>query len=98
MASGKTILWFRADLRLHDNELLQCAGCASIVPVFCFDPRQFGFSSWKTLRAVSSRKTGVFKAKFLLATVAELKEKLRGIGSDLLVFFAKPEDVIPALA
>lgn len=38
------ILWFRSDLRLHDNEALVRAAEASdsVVPVYCFDPRIFG--------------------------------------------------------
>jgi hypothetical protein len=47
MASTKdtpVILWFRSDLRLHDNEALVRAVEASdaVIPVYCFDPRIFG--------------------------------------------------------
>ena len=38
------IVWFRSDLRLHDNIALHKANtaCAAIVPVYCFDPAEFG--------------------------------------------------------
>lgn len=43
----RLILWFRNDLRLHDNPVLNYAVNAQakqkeVVPVFCFDPRFFG--------------------------------------------------------
>jgi deoxyribodipyrimidine photo-lyase len=42
--SDKTILvWFRKDLRIHDNEILTEAVRKGdrIIPIYCFDPRQF---------------------------------------------------------
>jgi deoxyribodipyrimidine photo-lyase len=35
------------------------------------------------------------RAKFLLESVADLKARLRGIGSDLAVAVGRPEEVIP---
>lgn len=45
----RIILWFRNDLRVHDNYILRAAyntvrrapEKTEIVPVFCFDPRFF---------------------------------------------------------
>jgi len=43
----RVILWFRNDIRMHDNTVLHWAAsqgkCAhtEIVPVYCFDPRFF---------------------------------------------------------
>ena len=38
------VMWFRNDLRMHDNEALAAANRegTSLLPVFCFDPREFG--------------------------------------------------------
>jgi deoxyribodipyrimidine photolyase len=38
------LLWFRNDLRLHDHEPLAaaCAGATSLLPVYVFDPREYG--------------------------------------------------------
>jgi deoxyribodipyrimidine photolyase len=38
------LLWFRNDLRLHDHEPLAaaCAGATSVLPVYIFDPREYG--------------------------------------------------------
>ena len=41
MAGGNSIIWFKNDLRLHDNETL-CKAIAfgsPILPVFIFDER-----------------------------------------------------------
>ena len=40
---GTAIVWFRNDLRVHDNECLVRAlkSAAVVVPVFVFDPRTF---------------------------------------------------------
>jgi hypothetical protein len=38
------LVWFRNDLRLHDHEPLAAANgeATSVVPVYCFDPREYG--------------------------------------------------------
>jgi len=38
------IVWFRNDLRLHDHEPLVAANTSatSVLPVYCFDPREYG--------------------------------------------------------
>lgn len=66
-SSGRTIVWFRNDLRLHDHEVLASAAkdpSREIVPVYCFDPRHFG-----SLRQTGLKKTAVFRARFLLESV-----------------------------
>jgi hypothetical protein len=37
------IVWFRGDLRLHDHQALTRAQaeCSSLLPVYCFDPRDY---------------------------------------------------------
>lgn len=93
--SEKTILvWFRNDLRVHDNEILAEAinRSAAVIPVYCFDPRYFAPTPAGTL------KTGVVRAQFLIESVADLKSSLQRLGSDLLVARGKPEEVIPEIA
>ena len=92
--SGKTILvWFRKDLRIHDNEILTEAvrKGGSIIPVYCFDPRQFELTSFNT------RKTGLIRAKFLLESVADLRNSFRAAGGDLIIRIGKPESILPEL-
>lgn len=97
MVQAKILIWYRADLRLHDHEPLRTAvtemqaTSVQIVPVYCFDPRQFGQTSF------GFPKTGAFRAQFLLESVADLRRSLRAIGSDLVVRQGLPEVVIPQL-
>lgn len=72
-------------------ELVRKKQCASVLPVFFFDPRSFGLTPFGHL------KTGPMRAQFLLESVLDLKSQLRGIRSDLLVCTGKPEDILPSL-
>ncbi len=91
--SVRTLVWFRADLRLHDHApLLAAAARGPIVPVYCFDPRQFGRT------AFGFPKTGAFRAQFLVESVLDLRHSLRSQGSDLIIRQGSPEDVIAELA
>ncbi len=94
MKFKKILVWFRNDLRLHDNEMLveAIAKSDSILPVYFFDPRYFIQTKFLTA------KTGVNRAKFLLESVSALKEKLRVLGGDLLIVEGKPEDHILKIA
>ncbi|MEM1308819.1 MAG: DASH family cryptochrome [Cyanobacteria bacterium P01_H01_bin.153] len=90
----KVLIWFRNDLRLHDHEPLQDAlnAGAEVIPVYCFDPRQFGETPF------GFPKTGSFRAQFLLESVADLRRSLQQRGSDLVIRWGEPETVLPALA
>ncbi|RYZ98823.1 MAG: DASH family cryptochrome [Sphingobacteriaceae bacterium] len=93
--SEKTILvWFRNDLRIHDNEILLEATrkADKVVPVYCFDPYYFQPS------ASGSPKTGSFRAKFLIESVADLRKNLQALGSNLIIRIGNPAEIIPQLA
>ena len=96
MESKTGIVWFRLDLRVHDNEALTDAlkCCDQVIPVYVFDERVF---SGKT-RWFDFPKTGKFRAKFLLESVADLRSSLQALGSDLIVRTGKPEEEIFKLA
>jgi deoxyribodipyrimidine photo-lyase len=87
----KAIVWFKTDLRLHDNETLVKATAQNdqIIPVFCFDETQFEETEY------GFKKTGSFRAQFLLEAVADLDKNLRALGSGLMVLKGKPEIEIP---
>jgi deoxyribodipyrimidine photo-lyase len=87
------LVWFRNDLRIHDHEPLSKAIKASdnVLGVYCFDLRDY------VLLPNGFPKTGSFRAKFIIECVAELKKKLQQLGSDLLVYVGKPEDILPQL-
>ena len=82
-----SIVWFKTDLRLHDNETLVKAIEQSdeIIPVFCFDDNEFKRTEF------GFQKTGNFRAQFLLESLKDLDNNLRKIGSGLLIVRGKPE-------
>jgi deoxyribodipyrimidine photo-lyase len=95
-SKGMIFHWFRGtDLRLHDNPALdraieQCAKTNSkLVPVFCFDPRIFGDSARSDF---GSLKCGPRRAKFVMESIADLRQSFESKGSKLLVAYARPED------
>ena len=89
------IVWFRNDLRLHDNEAITNAlrMADEVIPVFIFDERifldksRFGFA-----------KTGKFRAKFILECVVNLRENLQKVGSNLVIRTGKPEEILAEMA
>lgn len=100
-AAGVVFHWFRnGDLRLHDNPALDrsasiCAKTNSnIVPVFCFDPRIFGDQARSEF---GSLKCGPRRAKFILESVADLRQSLEKRGSHLLVACERPEEFFAKL-
>jgi deoxyribodipyrimidine photo-lyase len=95
MPSYQTVLvWFRNDLRVRDNESLFRAveQAQTIVPIYIFDERQFGTTRF------GFKKTGAFRAKFLLESIANLKQSLQTLGSDLVIRIGKPEQILRELA
>lgn len=93
--SKKVIVWFRNDLRLHDNEALTDALTAGdqVVPVFIFDERTF-----RGKTSFGFDKTGKYRAKFIIEAVTDLRKQLQSRGSDLYIRVGKPEDELFALA
>ncbi|MDJ0716443.1 MAG: DASH family cryptochrome [Prochloraceae cyanobacterium] len=94
MSQQRIIIWYRNDLRLHDHEPIYDAieQKAQIIPVYCFDDRQFITTSF------GFPKTGAFRAQFLLESVRDLRNCLQKLGSDLIVRKGLPEEIIPSLA
>jgi deoxyribodipyrimidine photo-lyase len=93
------IVWFRDDLRVHDNETLaRAASAAELLPVYCFDPRNFGEREYGGPESFPFEKTGPHRTRFLVESVADLRARLRTRGADLLVRKGRPEAVVPDLA
>lgn len=82
-----SIVWFKTDLRLHDNETLVRAIEQSdeIIPVYCFDEAHFKITEF------GFNKTGNFRTQFLLESLFDLDKNLRAMGSGLIVVRGKPE-------
>ena len=83
------IVWFRRDLRVHDNPSLTAAHreCDRVVPVFVLDPR-----------LLEGRFPSPNRTWFLHGCLAELRQALRARGGDLVIREGLPEEVLPALA
>ena len=78
-----SVMWFRRDLRLTDNEALVAAARAgSVTPLFVIDPKFFEHS-------------GAPRLAFLLRNLHELNKSMDGA---LVVRTGDPIDVVPAVA
>ncbi|WP_051292940.1 DASH family cryptochrome [Olivibacter sitiensis] len=95
MVKDTLLVWFRNDLRVQDNEILLTAieRADLVLPVYIFDPRYFSEDETSKIK-----RTGVFRANFLLESVHDLRLSLRELGGDLLVRVGYPEEIIPQLA
>ncbi|XP_024541514.1 cryptochrome DASH, chloroplastic/mitochondrial isoform X2 [Selaginella moellendorffii] len=91
---GVSIMWFRNDLRIVDNEALfkAWASSSSVLPVYCVDPRHFG-----TTHYFKFPKTGELRAQFLLESLVDLKKNLKKRGLDLVIRSGNPEFILPSL-
>jgi deoxyribodipyrimidine photo-lyase len=94
MYKKRSIVWFRNDLRLHDNESVTEALRYSeeIIYLYVFDPRMFGTSKY------GFPKTGRFRTKFLLESVRALKEAIEHRNGKIIIRVGFPEEIIPELA
>lgn len=82
------VIWFRRDLRLADNPALEAAAEADqIVPVFCFEQGLH-----------SGRHRSPNRNAYLLASLRELDDDLRAVGSRLHYVTGDPVAEIPKLA
>jgi deoxyribodipyrimidine photo-lyase len=80
--------WFRRALRIEDNQGFAeaVASCQSVLPIFILDP------------AILNRPdTAKRRVDFLYAALSDLNAQLVACGGRLLVFFGKPQEIIPAL-
>jgi deoxyribodipyrimidine photo-lyase len=90
---NRSIVWFKNDLRLHDNETL-CAAIAcskEIIPIFIIDPR------WSVYTIHGFRKTGKYRLRLIYENVKALQLKLRALGSELYIIEGMPEKILPEL-
>ena len=87
------LVWFRNDLRVNDNTVLNTAikQHNSVIACYCFDPRHY-----KTT-AFGFKKTEKYRTQFLIETLKDLKQNLAALNIELFVFTETPETVIPDL-
>jgi deoxyribodipyrimidine photo-lyase len=91
----RAIVWFRQDLRLHDNEALTTAlrMAEEVVPVYIFDERVFLGETRFGLP-----KTGRHRARFILESVTDLQANIQSLGGKLLVRVGRPESILAEIS
>jgi len=89
----KGLVWFKNDLRLHDNEALcqAIAQCDELIFCYCvesvlFQETELGF-----------RKAGINRFKFLEESVLNLQEKLESLGGHLIISSSSASEFIPKI-
>jgi len=90
----KVLVWFRNDLRLHDQVALHQATQKSkeVYAAYCIDRRIFEKNS------LGMPRTDSFRAKFILESLCNLRMSMRKLGGDLIVRLGEPEEQIAFLA
>ena len=93
METKRSIVWFKSDLRISDNEALVKAVKESeeIIPVYIFDEADYLETAFGT------KRTGSFRFQFLLESLTDLNEQLISIGSKLLVLKGDTTTVLEEL-
>ena len=94
VSMSRAVVWFRDDLRVHDNEPLAAAvgGHETVIPAYVFDSRQYEEGMF------GLEKKGSRWARFRRESVEDLQASLRDRGGDLLVRQGDPTEEIPAIA
>lgn len=95
MKNDTAVVWFRQDLRLHDNEAIWEASHAArrIIPVYIFDERVF---NGKT--SFGFNKTGFFRTRFIIESIKNLRKLLQKKNNDILIRVGKPEEILAEIA
>jgi len=90
----RAVVWFRSDLRLHDNEALSHAinTATEIIPLYVFDERVFGGKT-----SFGFDKTGAHRTQFMIESINDLRSSFKSLGANLIVRSGKPEEIIPEL-
>ena len=88
-AADVAVVWFRRDLRLHDNPALTAALASSgrVAPLFVVDPR-----------LARGRFTSPNRWWYLIGSLRDLNEALEQRGSRLIVRLGDPIAEVPIFA
>ena len=87
----RALVWFRQDLRLHDNEAISTAlrMAEEIIPVYVFDDRVF-----KGTTRFGFPKINKHRAQFIIESVEDLSSSIQKLGNVLQVKTGYAEDMI----
>ena len=83
---GKALVWLRNDLRLEDNASFYLATRTheNVTAFYSFDPTHYKETAW------GFKKTGAFRAQFLIETIAQLKKDLEAVNISLITTLESP--------
>ena len=81
------LVWFRNDLRVQDNSILNEAISTHKVVIACyyFDPKHYEASNF------GFKKTEKFRTQFLIETIEDLKANLKSLNIELFVSLKTPD-------
>jgi deoxyribodipyrimidine photo-lyase len=88
------LYWFRNDLRVDDNQALSLCIQNSdyVVPIYIIDTSDLGMDRW------GFPKIGIFRRKFIVESLLDLKKQLNERGSDLFIFIGNTIEIIQDLS
>lgn len=88
------IHWFRHDLRINDNEALLklTQHIQSCLGVYIFE------TSWEQSNEWNCRHLGGYRKAFIDSALLDLKERMRALGSDLLIVKGDPLELMTEIA
>ncbi len=88
------LIWFTNNLRTIDNATLfeGCKKHQKVIAVYCFNPNHFKKDEFGFI------KTEKFRAEFLIASVKDLKARLKKLNITLLIFLEEPSNIIPKIS
>ncbi|KPQ34130.1 MAG: deoxyribodipyrimidine photo-lyase [Phormidesmis priestleyi Ana] len=89
MADELVLFWHRKDLRIQDNLGLMAARdrTPKVIGVFCLDPG-----------ILEGQEVAPARVTYMIGSLAELQERYKGAGSELLILQGQPDEAIPQLA
>ncbi|MDQ8051948.1 MAG: DASH family cryptochrome [Pedobacter sp.] len=87
------LVWFKNDLRVHDNEALVTAQkeCAELVLCYCIE------ESWFERHYLGFRRADINRFRFLEQSVLQLRDNLEAIGGHLLIGEKSAVETLPEL-
>lgn len=87
------LIWFRNDLRLSDNEVINKAVNENdkVVFFYCLD------NFWLGQTPYGFDKIGAYRLKFLIESIDNLKQNLQSKGNDLIITIGQTENEIVKL-
>lgn len=88
--NNTALVWFRNDLRVHDNYILHEASNNHniIIAIYFFNPEHYKLDKF------GFKKTEKYRTRFLIETIQDLKRNLKSLNVELFIYFDKPENVI----